>query len=72
MVGGTDTANLPMINIMDFRGFDSSIILNLNGWNYQAHSEYHGKFESSNLSRDNDSRVIGRSTPPMIEVRNDM
>ena len=30
------------------------------GWNPQAHRELPGKFESSNLSRDNVSREIGR------------
>ena len=46
---------------MDFRGFDSRIILSLRGWNSQAHGEFPGKFESRNLSRDNLSREIGRS-----------
>ena len=53
------TANLPT-NIVGFRGFDSSIILNLKGWNSQTRREFPGKFESSNLSRDNVSREIGR------------
>ena len=35
--------------------------LNLKGWNSQAHRELLGKFESSNLSRDNLSRELGRS-----------
>ena len=35
--------------------------LNLKRWNSQAHREFPGKFESSNLSRDNPSREIGRS-----------
>ena len=51
------TANL-CTKIMDFRGFDSSRILI--GWNSQAHGELPRKFESSNLSRDNLSREIGR------------
>ena len=47
--------------IMDFRGFDSSRIL-IKGWNSQVHKEFPKKFESSNLSRDNPSREIGRSS----------
>ena len=47
-------------NIVDFRGFDSSIILILKGWNSQAHRGFPGKLESSNVSRDNVSREIGR------------
>ena len=55
------TANLPT-NIMDFRGFDSRIILILRGGILMSvHREFPGKFESSNLSRDNVSREIGRS-----------
>ena len=53
------TANLPT-NIVDFRGFDSSIILMFKGWNSQAHRGFARKFESSNVSRDNASREIGR------------
>ena len=48
---------------MDFGGFDSSIILICKGWDSQAHRELPGKLESSNLSRDNLSREIGRSHP---------
>ena len=47
-------------NIMDFRGFDSSIILILTGWNSHVHRGFPRKFESSDLSRDNLSREIGR------------
>ena len=48
--------------IMDFRGFDSSrSSLNHKGWNFQARKEFPGKFESSNLSRDNLSTEIGRT-----------
>ena len=54
------TANLPT-NIVDFSGFDSSIMLICKGWNSQAHREFPGKFESSNVSRGNVSREIGRS-----------
>ena len=34
--------------------------LNFKGWNSQVHREFPRKFESSNLSRDNLSREIGR------------
>ena len=34
--------------------------LNSEGWNYHVHREFPGKFESSNLSRDNFSREIVR------------
>ena len=52
--------NLPT-NIVDFRRFDSSIVLiDLKGWNSQAHRESAGKFESSSVSMDNVSREIGR------------
>ena len=54
------TANLRTY-IMDFRGFDASIILIVRGWNSQAHRKFPGKFESNNLSRDNVSREIGRT-----------
>ena len=36
--------------------------LNSKGWNSQAHREFPRKFESSNLSRDNVSREIGRTS----------
>ena len=36
--------------------------LNLKGWNSHAHRGLPGKFESSNLSRDDMSREIGRTT----------
>ena len=35
--------------------------MNLKGWNSQAHREYPGKSESSNLGREILSREIGRS-----------
>ena len=38
-------------------------------WNYQVHGEFPGKFESSNLNRENLSREIGRSAilhPPIV------
>ena len=43
------------------RGFDSSIILTLRGGIFQAQREFPPKFESSNHSRDNLSREIGRT-----------
>ena len=54
----SNTPNLPT-NIVDFGGFDSSTILIQRGWNSQAHRGLPGKFESSNVSRDNVSRRIG-------------
>ena len=47
--------------MLGFRGFDSSLILMLEGWNSHVHGEFPGNFESSNLSRDNLSREIGRT-----------
>ena len=48
---------------MDFRGFDSRIILiNAKGENYHVHRGFPGKFEPSNLSRDIISREIGHIT----------
>ena len=55
----TPTANLST-NIVDFRGFDSSIILTSRGGIPRPHRGFPGKSESSNLSRDNVSREIGR------------
>ena len=48
---------------MDFRGFDSSVLLKSKGWNLHVHRGFPGKFESSNVSRDNASWVIGRILP---------
>ena len=70
LCGEPSAANLAT-NIMDFRGFDSSN-LNSKGWNSQTRREFSGKFESSNLSRDNVIREIGstarvcgrKNTPP--------
>ena len=56
----TVTANL-RTNLMDFRGFDSSTILILRGGILRAHREFPGKLESSNVSKDNVSREIGRT-----------
>ena len=61
-VAAPGTANL-RTNITDVRGVDPSVILNYKGWHSQAHRELPGKFESSNLSRDNASREIGRKNP---------
>ena len=53
------TPNPPTI-IVDFRGFDSSIILILRGGIPTPIGDFPGKFESSNVSGDNVSRGIGR------------
>ena len=56
------TANLPT-NIVDFSGFQRVLLehnLNLKGWNSHVRREFPGKFESSNVNRDNVSREIGR------------
>ena len=58
------TANL-RTKIMDFRGFDSSIILNLKGWNSHVQRGFPGNVESTNLGGDNLSREIGRRAPPL-------
>ena len=55
------TANL-RTKIMDFRGLYSSLILIKRG-NSRVHREFPGKFESSNLSRGNLSREMGRNEP---------
>ena len=47
-------------NIFDFRGLDASRIFILRGWNPQAHRDFPGNVESTNLSTDNLSREIGR------------
>ena len=36
--------------------------LNSKGWNSDVHREFPGNFDSSNVSRDHDSRGIGRIT----------
>ena len=54
-----DTPNLPT-NIVDCRGFDSSIILILRVGILMS-TGFPGKFESSNVSRGNVSREIGRT-----------
>ena len=48
--------------ILDFRGVDSSIILIFRGGILMSMGEFPGSFESGNLSRDNLSREIGRSS----------
>ena len=52
------SANLPT-KILDFRGLHASVISNLRGGIPQAHREFPGKFESSNLIRGN-VREFGR------------
>ena len=49
--------------ILDFRGFDSSRILMLRV-EFSCPWGFHRKFESRNLSRENRSREIGRSSSP--------
>ena len=44
------------------------INLDFKGWNSQAHREFPGKFESSNVSRDNVSREIGRTGRTTLRV----
>ena len=50
---GCSAAYLRRSTILDFRGLRLKHDLNSKGWNSQAHREFPGKFESSNLSRDN-------------------
>ena len=53
-----------------FQRFSLKHDLNIKGWNSQAHGEFLGQFESSNLSRDNVSRGIGRTARlPMQTLR---
>ena len=59
--GRAATANL-RTKIPDFRGFDSSRTLILRDGIFQAHGKFHGKFESSDLSGDNLSREIRRTS----------
>ena len=59
--GGAPTANLG-IKILDFRGFDSSTIFIIRGgilMSIGSPRGFPGKFESSDLSRENLSREIG-------------
>jgi len=61
--GTTYTANL-RTKILEFRVFDSNIIrIKFKGWYSHVHSEFPGKFESINFSRDNLSREIVRRVP---------
>ena len=54
------TAN-PRTDISDLGGFDSSIILILRDGILMSIRDFPGNFESTNLSRDNLSRKIGRN-----------
>ena len=56
----TCTPNLPT-NIVDFKGFDSSTILNVRGEMPRPVGDLPEGFESSNVSRDDVSREIGRT-----------
>ena len=42
--------------------------INGKGWNSQAHREFPGSLDSSDVSRDNVSREIGRSAVPREET----
>ena len=55
------TANL-RTKTLDFRGFDSGVILIVKGWNFHAHWEFPRNYESTNLSRDNVSIRGGEGT----------
>ena len=55
--------------ILDFRGFDSSIIVVFKRWNSHVHGEFPGKSESTNLSRENLSGEIGRTIPELAKPR---
>ena len=46
------------LRFLDFGGFDSEQNIDLKGWSSQAHREFPGNVESTNLSRDNLSREI--------------
>ena len=59
-------ANLPT-DIVDVGGFDSSIMSNLRG-GIPGRRGFTGKFESSNVSRENVSREIGRM-PLLMQLR---
>ena len=50
MFSSSNTAREPWRNII------------FKGWNSHVHGEFPGKFESSNVRRDNVSREIGRSS----------
>ena len=67
---GSVTANL-CTNIMDFRGFDSRIIFILRGWNSQVHREFPVRIDSSNVSRRDVSRRIGRRLRHALSALND-
>ena len=62
---GIGTANL-RAKTLDFRGFELERNLNLKGWKSHVLREVPGKFESSNLSRDNLSREIGRKAETVV------
>ena len=62
------TPNLPT-DIVGFRGFDSSIILIYRGGIPRPIGDFPESFESSNVSRDNVSREIGRKLPREAPLR---
>ena len=72
MIRGTSrrrgTPNLPT-SIVDFRGFDSSIVLICSkGWNSHVHRGFPGKLGSGNVSRDTFSREIGRLSGMLLVI----
>ena len=54
------TAN-PPTNTVVVKGVRLKRNLNLKGWDSHVHRGFPGRFESSNISRDNVSREIGRT-----------
>ena len=65
-------ASLPT-KIHDFRGLASKQNLDSKGWNYHVDRGFPGKVVSTNLSRDNLSREIGRRCfPSGLEFKMDM
>ena len=61
--GRTHDVKMPSLHtkILDFRGFDSSRIIVLRGGISTPTGNFLGNFESTNLSRDNLRREIGRT-----------
>ena len=62
-----NTASL-RTKVLNFRGFDSSRILVLRAGIPRSIGEFPGNYESTNLSRDNLSREIGRSSHDHLET----
>ena len=51
---------ISLLTLWISEGFTQAYSLNLKGWNSHVHRGFPGKLESSNLSRDNVSKEIGR------------